>query len=126
MLAALNLFIFCYLGTPADIGNQFEGFLFSLSNPSNQSTQFFPILQGKTSARTDAQLGPSFGQRDLELFEDENGRLMGFSGLGASFNLTEISPSSSDARNYFAGSQQFYPDQVEVFYYHGKLILDHI
>lgn len=111
------------LGTTGDIGNQFEGFLFSLSNPTNQSPQFFPIQQGKTSARTDEQLGPNFGQRDLELFEDENGRLMGFSGLGASFNVTNISLSSSDGRNYFAGSQRFYPDQVEVLYYHGRLIL---
>ena len=110
-------------GTAADSGNQFEGFLFSLSNPSDQSPQFFPIQQGKTSARTDEQFGPSFGQRDLELFEDENGRLMGFSALGASFDLTNISLSSSDARNFFAGSQRFYPDQVEVFYCHGKLIL---
>ena len=46
---------------------------------------------------------------------------MGFSRLGASFNVTNISLSSSEARNYFAGSQKFYPDQVEVFYYHGKV-----
>ena len=48
---------------------------------------------------------------------------MGFSRLGASFNVTSISLSSSEAGNYFAGSQRFYPDQVEVFYYHCKLIL---
>ena len=47
--------------------------------------------------------------------------MMGFSRLGASFNVTNISLSSSEARNYFAGSQKFYPDQVEVFYYHGKV-----
>ncbi|KAJ7367399.1 hypothetical protein OS493_040668, partial [Desmophyllum pertusum] len=43
---------------------------------------------------------------------------MGFSGLGAAFNVTSVSMSSAEARNYFAGSQHFYPDQVEVFYYH--------
>ena len=119
----LSFFFIFSSGTSQDIGHQFEGFLFSLSDPSGQSSRFFPIQQGKTSARTDPQLGPSFGQRDLELFEDDTGRLTGFSGLGASFNVTSISLSSSESRNYFAGSQRFYPDQVEVFHYHCKLIL---
>ena len=78
------------------------------------------MQQNKSSARTDPQLGPSFGQRDLELFQDAAGRLKGFSILGASFNVSNISLSLSEARNYFTGSQQFYPDKVEVFYYHGE------
>ena len=106
-------------GPSEDIGNQQEGFLFSLSNPSNKSPQFLPIQQGKPAGRTDPLLGPSFGQRDLELYADVNGRLEGFSGLGASFDVTNIlSPSA--ARNFFTGSQHFYPDKVEVFYYNGK------
>ena len=104
----------------ADIGKQHEGFLFSLSNPSNNYPQFLPIRPGKTSGRTDPLLGPSFGQHDLELYQDASGRLKGFSGLGESFDITNISLSPSAARNFFTGSQQFYPDKVEVFYYHGK------
>ena len=111
---------FLYLGPAADIGNQHEGFLFSLSNPFNELPRVLPILQGKTAARTDPLQGPSFGQRDLELFEDATGRLKGFSGLGVNFNISTISLSGSGAGNYFTGSRQFYPDKVEVFYYHGK------
>ena len=72
------------------------------------------------SARTDPALGPSFGQRDLELFQDASGRLKGFTNLGASFNLSNISWFPSEARDFFTGSPHFYPDEVEVFYYHGE------
>lgn len=112
--------MFLYSGPATDIGNQHEGFLFSLSNPSNEFPRFLPIQQGKTSARTDPLLGPSFGQRDLELYQNATGRLKGFSGLGASFDIANISLSLSEARNYFTGSQQFYPEKVEVFYCHGE------
>lgn len=103
-----------------DIGNQHEGFLFSLSSPSSKSPRFFSVQHNKTTARTDPTLGPSFGQRDLELFQDASGTLKGFSNLGASFNLSNISWSLSKAQDFFTGSQMFYPDKVEVFHYHGE------
>ena len=89
-------------------------------SPASESPRLFPVQHNKTSARTDPTLGPSFGQRDLELFQDVSGRLKGFSNLGASFNLSNISWSPSKARDFFTGSPHFYPDEVEVFYYHGK------
>ena len=99
-----------FLGKPADIGRQIEGFLFSLSNPFNLAPRVLSIQHGYASGRTDPLLGPSFGERELELFEDKNGRIMGYSSLG-------------ETRYYLAGSQHFYPNQVEVFYYHGELVL---
>ena len=120
-LNSICLFLLCVLlGLPADIGNQHEGFLFSLSSPSSKSPRFFSVQHKKTTARTDPTLGPSFGQRDLELFQDASGRLKGFSNLGASFNLSNFSWSLSEARDFFTGSQMFYPDKVEVFHYHGE------
>ncbi|PFX18451.1 Fibroleukin, partial [Stylophora pistillata] len=105
-------------GKPSNIGHQIEGFLFSLSNPFDLAPRILPIQQGKASGRTNPHLGPSFGERDLELFEDKHGRIMGYSRLGASFDLMSVSLSSYEAWFYLAGSQHFYPDQVEVFYYH--------
>ena len=48
---------------------------------------------------------------------------MGYSSLGASFGLRNISLFSYETRYCLAGSQHFYPNQVEVFYYHGELVL---
>ena len=48
---------------------------------------------------------------------------MGYSSLGASFDLRNVSLSSYETRCYLVGSQHFYPNQVEVFYYHGELLL---
>ena len=117
--ALSNCIFVLFLGKPADIGRQIEGFLFSLSNPFNLSPLILSIQHGNASGRTDPLLGPSFGERELELFEDKNGRIMGYSSLGASFGLRNISLFSY----YLAGSQHFYPNQVEVFYYHGELVL---
>lgn len=116
-----NCVVILFLGKPSNIGHQIEGFLFSLSNPFDLAPRILPIQQGKASGRTNPHLGPSFGERDLELFEDKHGRIMGYSRLGASFDLMSVSLSSYEAWFYLAGSQHFYPDQVEVFYYHGEL-----
>ena len=121
--ALSNCIFVLFLGKPADIGRQIEGFLFSLSNPFNLAPRVLSIQHGNASGRTDPLLGPSFGERELELFEDKNGRIMGYSSLGASFDLRNVSLSSHETRYYLAGSQHFYPNQVEVFYYHGELVL---
>ena len=112
-----------FLGKPADIGRQIEGFLFSLSNPFNLAPLILSIQHGNASGRTDPLLGPSFGKRELELFENKNGRIMGYSSLGASFDLRNVSLYSYETRCYLVGSQHFYPNQVEVFHYHGELVL---
>ena len=119
----IKLCFVLFLGKPADIGRQIEGFLFSLSNPFNLAPLILSIQHGNASGRTDPLLGPSFGERELELFEDKNGRIMGYSSLGASFDLRNVSLPSHETRYYLAGSQHFYPNQVEVFYYHGELVL---
>ena len=121
--ALSNCIFVLFLGKPADIGRQIEGFLFSLSNPFNLAPLILSIQHGNASGRTDPLLGPSFGERELELFEDKNGRIMGYSSLGASFDLRNVSLPSYETRYYLAGSQHFYPNQVEVFYYHGELVL---
>ena len=112
-----------FLGKPAHIGRQIEGFLFSLSSPFNLAPRILSIQHGNASGKTDPLLGPSFGERELELFGDSNGQIMGYSSLGASFDLRNVSLSSYETRYYLAGSQHFYPNQVEVFYYHGELVL---
>ena len=121
--ALSNCIFVLFLGKPADIGRQIEGFLFSLSNPFNLAPRVLSIQHGYASGRTDPLLGPSFGERELELFEDKNGQIMGYSSLGASFDLRNVSLPSHETRYYLAGSQHFYPNQVEVFYYHGELVL---
>ncbi|CAH3161623.1 unnamed protein product, partial [Pocillopora meandrina] len=93
-------------------------FLFSLSSPFNLAPRILSIQHGNASGKTDPLLGPSFGERELELFGDSNGQITGYSSLGASFDLRNVSLSSYETRYYLAGSQHFYPNQVEVFYYH--------
>jgi len=72
--------------------------------------------------RHDPNAGPVFGENDLYIGNHADGSAVSFSDLGQTYELPNNSfeAGSVDARTYLAGSYRFIPDNIEVFYYHGK------
>ena len=71
------------------------------------------------------EAGPVFGEGDLYIGNHIDGSAVSFSDLGHAYKLPNESfvLGSEEARTFFARSYKFVPDNVEVFYYHGRFAL---
>ncbi|XP_078382135.1 uncharacterized protein LOC144664794 isoform X1 [Oculina patagonica] len=92
-------------------------FLFSVVNkPGWQPLKLDQV--GRTSIYSCSRHGPSFGiGHDLHIADSASTNTKSYSLLGYTFRLSSgYSPGSSFAESFLAGSKNFQPDEVEVFY----------
>ena len=104
-----------------------KAFLFSLVNPAGLDPVKLDVRRDKfdKALRNIKEAGPVFGEGDLYIGNHIDGSAVSFSDLGHAYKLPNESfvVGSEEARTFFAGSYKFVPDNVEVFYYHGKFSL---
>lgn len=98
-----------------------QTFLFSLQNPSK-------LFEGLRIPNTGPSAGTTYsiydhssyccgfgGGHDLMIYNDANKNLNSYSNLGHSFKHPAYSSGTTDANNFFCGSANFSPTEVEVF-----------
>lgn len=104
-----------------------RSFLFSIENPAGLGPVKLALKPDKTgkALRQDPQSGPVFGENDLYIGNNADKSPVSFSDLGHAYELPNISFDAGrlDARKFLAGSYRFIPDEIEVFFYTGKLSL---
>lgn len=96
-----------------------NSFLFSLSNPTNDCCGVkFPNTgpQTKYSIYGSSGYGPTFGGgHDFHISDNANSNNSSYSNFGHGFAHPSISYNSTQAKNFFCGSYNFRPSEVEVF-----------
>lgn len=96
-------------------------------NPAGLGPVKLDVKQDKfdKAFRNVREAGPVFGEGDLYIGNHIDGSAVSFSDLGHAYKLPNESfvLGSEEARTFFAGSYKFVPDNVEVFYYHGRFSL---
>lgn len=104
-----------------------RSFLFSIENSAGLGPVKLALKPDKTgkALRQDPQSGPVFGENDLYIGDNADQSPVSFSDLGHAYELPNNSFDAGrlDARKFLAGSYRFIPDEIEVFYYTGKLSL---
>ncbi len=109
-----------YLATGRSSG---KSFIFSLSNNDNLPPFKSPLRKGKPCIVQDSSYGAIFGSgssqngRDVSISNNASSSDASFSDFGRSYTLPEGYVAGSDkARSLLAGSFNFTPTEVEVFY----------
>ena len=71
---------------------------------------------GKHSIYCNSSNGPTFGGgHDLYISSDSNANSSSYSNLGHTFNNTQYTYGSNEAKNFLAGSYNFQVGEIEVY-----------
>ena len=97
-----------------------ESFLFSLRNPNNMQPFKCPIINGKSSyaIHCHPSYGAIFGEgHDLVIYNNANTNQYRGTNLGFTYQPpTGFQYGTSQTLSLFAGSRNFTPNEIEVFY----------
>ena len=114
----LIFFFFLLLGSNWKSSN--DSFLFSLRNPNNMQPFKCPIINGKNSNAIlcNSSYGATFGGgRDLVIFNNANTNQNSYSNLGVTYQPPAgYQYNTPQTQSLFAGSKNFKPTEIEVFY----------
>ena len=95
-------------------------FLFSLRNPNNMQPFKCPIINGKNgdAIYSHPSYGATFGLgHDLYIYNNANSYTSSYSNLGNTYQPPPgYQPCTQQTQSLFAGSYNFKPTEVEVFY----------
>jgi hypothetical protein len=98
-----------------------KSFLFSMKNPGGTAPTKIdnngPHHSNQYSTYQGSSYGPTFGGgHDLYICSNSNSTNSSYSNLGHSYSLPGFTYSSTQIKNYFAGSYNFMTSEIEVYY----------
>ena len=112
-------FLILFLGSGQSKSSNVS-FLFSLRNPNNMQPFKCPIINGKNgyAIYCTPSYGAAFGgARDLYIANNANTNQNSYSSLGNAYQPpVGYQYNTPQTRSLFAGSYQFTPTEIEVFY----------
>jgi len=91
-------------------------FLFSLKNADNTPVKIGNTTNNRHSTYNSSGYGPTFGGgHDLYICDGSNNSTSSYSNLGYSFKLPKHQYSTTQVKNFLAGSYNFTCEEIEVF-----------
>ena len=118
-MSLMNISVHGVLGV-AGYKSSSSNYLFSLRNKDNLSPFRSPVYQNQNRAiYTGADYGPTFGGHDLYISNNADRNTASHTYLGHTYRPPSgYNFASSNTKALLAGSYQFTPTEVEVYYVH--------
>ena len=109
------LYLFsCYSDTSGGYGSTSNAFIFSLRNKEGLGPFKSMVTRPSRAIYRSSSYGPIFGGgHDIKIYNNANSNTHSYTNFGVSYSV----PSGvQDKKTILAGSYNFSPDEVEVFY----------
>lgn len=108
-----NLWFACYSGYSGTWATDNKAFIFSLVNKEELEPFKSMVKNPSRALYRSTSYGPYFGSSDILISSNANSNTYSYANLGNSYSLPSGVKSSSSV---LAGTYNFTPDEVEVFY----------